>query len=239
MKTRVMRLNETEAEIIELIRNIGADLVLSDLNNCYNDSPQKEQYFILKRMIAILGAKKIFDMDALISTGFITKEQSDYIIKSMKENKNIVITGDNGSGKSTLLNALLEYQKDVQFIIYERIRELNLSDDVLSNDTVICQEADSISMKDIVMLNDKTRLVMGEITASDDGLGLVGALKMGCSVLTTMCCTENCYEYFLSLFSQNTKQYAKEMFNKTRFIHVKLDYDVVTGSRKVAKIQEF
>lgn len=239
MKTRIMKLNETEAELIELMRNIGPDLVLSDINNCYNDSSQKEQYFIIKRMIAILGAKKIFDMDALIETEFISEKDAEVLIKAMRENKNIVITGDNGSGKTTLLNALLVYQDDIQLIIYERIREMNLSDEVLSKDIFICQEADSISMKDIVMLNEKTRLVMGEITASDDGLGLVGSMKMGCSLLTTMCCTANCREYFLSLFSENTKQYAEEMLNKTHFIHVQLEYDILIGKRKVVKLEEF
>ncbi len=238
MKTKVMRLNETESALVDLLRNIGGDLVLSELSNCYNGVPNKEQYFILKRMISILEEKKIFDMDALINSDFITVEDSKYLIKCMEENRNIIITGDSGSGKTTLLNALLCYQDDVQMVIFERMKELTLTDEILSKDITICQESDSISMKDIVILNDKSRLVIGEIIAGEDGLGILGSLKLGSSILTTMPCDSNCRSEFLNLFTDNMKPYAEEVLNKDGFIHVIVEYDRVSGKRRVVKIKE-
>ena len=52
--------------------------------------------------------KKKKTLDSLISEGFISRAQAEYLKRRWKEGHGILISGPNGSGKTTLINALLE-----------------------------------------------------------------------------------------------------------------------------------
>ncbi|AJD29280.1 type II/IV secretion system protein E [Clostridium sporogenes] len=167
--------------------------------------------------------KKIsnIDLNALINMKCLSKEEADYLAKSMRENKNIIITGRIGVGKTTLLNSLLDYQDNVNIMTFERVKELNLSKIAVPNDS-----------KD-------SRLIINEIQNCDDGLGLLYALNMGSSVLGTIYSKGNWHEYFLDLFdgNDNMKKYAEETLSKNKFIQVNISINS-DGKRIVDKIQE-
>lgn len=76
--------------------------------------------------------------------------------------KNIIVTGRIGVGKTTSLNSLLDYQENAKIMIFEQVKELNLNEEILNRNIVTCQESESISMKDISVLNDaeNSRLVI-------------------------------------------------------------------------------
>ncbi|MBD5639890.1 Flp pilus assembly complex ATPase component TadA [Clostridium botulinum] len=159
------------------------------------------------------------DLNALMDMKCLSKEEADYLAKSMRGNKNIIITGRIGIGKTTLLNSLLDYQDNVNIMTFERVKELNLSEIAVPNDS------------------KNSRLIINEIQNSDDGLRLLSALNMGSSVLGTIYSKGNWHKYFLDLFSGNMKKYAEETLNKNKFIQVNISINS-DGKRIVDKIQE-
>ncbi len=50
--------------------------------------------------------KKCFSLDHLVSAGTITQEAADFLKDSVRDRKNIFVSGGTGSGKTTFLNAL-------------------------------------------------------------------------------------------------------------------------------------
>lgn len=57
------------------------------------------------------------DMEALIQCGFISRTASDYLIRAVKDKKNIFISGGTGTGKTTFLNVLSGYIPEVERIV--------------------------------------------------------------------------------------------------------------------------
>lgn len=170
---------------------------------------------------------------------FLSKDEADYLVRCMNENRNIIITGGVSVGKTTLLNSLLGYQEDGMIMVCERVKELDLDEEIFNREIITSQESESISMKDISILNDfkNSRLVIGEIINCDDGLGLLSALNMRSSILGTTQSEGNWRENFLNLFNGNMKKYAEETLNKNKFIQVSIVKDS-NGKRVVKKIEE-
>lgn len=237
--TKVMRLNNKEVRLIDFIRYASPEL-LTELRNAFSNSTNKSNCLNLKRIISILENRPVFDLDFLIDIKVLFKEEADYLVKSMRENKNIIITSSrSGSGKTTLFNSLLNCQEDATMLIFEREKELNLSEEALKRNVITFQQSESISMKDIAILNgsESSALVIGDIQNCDDGLGLLSALNMGSSVLGTMQSKGNLREDLLDLFEGNMKKYAEETLNKNKFIHVNVSLND-DRKRVVTKIEE-
>lgn len=244
LKTKVMRLNYKETKLVKFIRDISSESLLEELRNVFNElergnkneNKNRNSYSNLKNLIPILVDRKILDLDTLINTNFISREEANYLIKSIRENKNIIITGNINSGKTTLLNSLLKYQKDARILVSEQIEELELSENILT-----CENPSSLNMKDIAMLNQckNSRLVIGEIQNCNDGLGLLSALNIGSSVLGTFYSQENWRKDFLNLFDGNMREYAENMLNKNKFIRINVCRKGKDNKRMVDKIEKY
>lgn len=237
-KTKVMRLNDKETKLINFIRHTNPELLLSELRNAFSNSVNKANYLNLKRIISILEDRKVFELKILVDMEFISKEEAEYLVKCMKENKNIIITGGFSVGKTTLLNSLLEYQEQHVMMIFERVKQLILDKEILNKNIITYKESESISLKDLSVLDTvNSRLVIEEIQNCDDGLGLLYALNIGSSVLGTIYSKGNWREDFLNLFNDNMKKYAEETLNQNKFIQVNISINS-DGNRIVNKIEE-
>lgn len=76
-------------------------------------------------------ATKIFTLDDYVRNGIIPVDVKDYLIKQIKDHKNILVAGSTGSGKTTLLNGLIHaasvHCADDRFVIIEDTSELQCS----------------------------------------------------------------------------------------------------------------
>lgn len=61
-----------------------------------------------------------------LNDNFITKEQYDYLVKSVKKHKNILVIGGTDTGKTTFVNALISIMDNLEerLIILEEVQEL-------------------------------------------------------------------------------------------------------------------
>lgn len=61
-----------------------------------------------------------------LNDNFITKDQYDYLVKSVKKHKNILVIGGTDTGKTTFVNALISIMDNLEerLIILEEVQEL-------------------------------------------------------------------------------------------------------------------
>lgn len=72
--------------------------------------------------------KKNYTMQDFISNGTLKKDQAEYLIKAVKSEKSIVISGGTSTGKTTFMNMLCSYiPEDMRIITIEDSAELNLA----------------------------------------------------------------------------------------------------------------
>lgn len=66
------------------------------------------------------------NMKDYLNDNFITKEQYDYLVKSVKKHKNILVIGGTDTGKTTFVNALISIMDNLEerLIILEEVQEL-------------------------------------------------------------------------------------------------------------------
>lgn len=73
-------------------------------------------------------AEKIYSLDDYVKNGQMTEEQKEVIVESIRERKNIIVSGSTGSGKTTLTNAIIqkmeEFTPQANFYIVEDVPEL-------------------------------------------------------------------------------------------------------------------
>ncbi|MCH4200654.1 MAG: Flp pilus assembly complex ATPase component TadA [Clostridium tyrobutyricum] len=163
---------------------------------------------------------KIYNINVLINSGTLSKEDAKYLTQSVDEHKNIIITGPMGSGKTTILNSLVSYKKT------EYIGPI---------------KSENISINDILLISPQNRgVVIEEICIPHDVLSMLLILKIGSNVLTTYPTNKNIREEFLHLFSYSDakiRDYVAETMNKNEFIQVKMSMNT-DGKRSVYEIQE-
>ena len=71
--------------------------------------------------------KKGFSMEELVRTGMLTEEAAEFLEKSVKNRKNIFVSGGTGTGKTTFLNALSAWiPSEERIITIEDSAELKL-----------------------------------------------------------------------------------------------------------------
>jgi len=72
--------------------------------------------------------EKIYSLEDYTAKGQLSRERYDTIVKYIKENKNIIVSGGTGSGKTTLVNAIIkkkcEFYPSHRYYIVQDVSEL-------------------------------------------------------------------------------------------------------------------
>lgn len=115
------------------------------------------------------------DMETLINTGFITTRHADFLIKSVKNKKNIFISGGTGTGKTTFLNVLSAYISTQERVVtVEDTPELNLQSTPnivrLQTRSFLTDKSGEVSMSDLIkcaLRMRPDRIIVGEVRGSE------------------------------------------------------------------------
>ncbi|MBU3173260.1 Flp pilus assembly complex ATPase component TadA [Clostridium estertheticum] len=234
-----MRLSNKEEKLIKLIRDTDIDLI-GELRTAFYDSANKENLLSLKKIISIFTSRTEFNLNELTNMNFISKEKAEYLITSLKANKNIIITGEPGIGKTTLLNSIIDFQENATIMLFDKeTKEIVTNKEKTNRNLIICKEK-SLDMTDVMNLarcDSDSRLVFNEISNANDGLIVLYALNMGVSILGTVQCGENWRKYFIESFSGKTRDYAEESLKDIKLIQVSISRDS-DGKRVISNIEE-
>jgi len=73
-------------------------------------------------------SEKIYTLEDYVANGQLSQERYDIIVRNIKENKNIIVSGGTGSGKTTLVNAIIkkkcEFYPKHRYYIVQDVSEL-------------------------------------------------------------------------------------------------------------------
>ena len=125
-------------------------------------------------------ASKIFTLSEYVSSGTMTIPQSEFIKRSVREKKNILIAGGTGSGKTTLVNAILceVASTEDRVVILEDTQELQCA----ARDAVFLRSIPNlVSMTELLkstMRLRPDRIVVGEVRGAE-ALDLLRAWNTG------------------------------------------------------------
>ena len=151
-------------------------------------------------------ANRIIALDEYVETGFITKEQKEYITESVKNRKNILVVGGTSSGKTTFTNACLDILKDTT----DRIIMLEDTDELQ------CPAPNQIKLKSTAIIEMKTllqstmrmnpiRIIVGELRRGKETQEMLKAWNSGHSGGLSTIHADDCRGGLLKL-----KQYLQE-----------------------------
>ena len=151
-------------------------------------------------------ASRIMSLDEYEETGFITKEQKEYITESVKNKRNILVIGGAGSGKTTFTNACLDILKDTT----DRIIMLEDTDELQ------CPAPNQIKLKSTAIIEiqkllqstmrmNPIRIIVGELRRGKETLELLKAWNSGHSGGLSTIHADDCRGGLLKL-----KQYIQE-----------------------------
>lgn len=126
-------------------------------------------------------ASKLIRLDQYVIDGILTETAQDFILESVAERKNILISGGTGSGKTTLTNAILaavvdEHPND-RIITIEDTYELQCA----AKNTVPLHTSTDVSMQDLLKATLRLRpdrIIVGEVRGSE-ALSLLKAWNTG------------------------------------------------------------
>ncbi len=129
--------------------------------------------------------KQQYEIDDFINNGTITAEMAEFFIKSILEEKSIVISGGTSSGKTTFLNMLTGFIPDEKrVIVIEDSAELNIKKpNVVRMETrnSNTQGKGEIKMRTLIkaaLRMRPDRLIIGEVR-DESALELLSALSTG------------------------------------------------------------
>jgi P-type conjugative transfer ATPase trbB len=125
-------------------------------------------------------ARKIYSLDEYIEMGIMTREEKDYIVEQVKNQKNMLIVGGTGSGKTTLMNAIINELKDTNL----RLLIIEDTDEIQSSvpDTVKLTSTDITSSNDLmecILRYDPDLAAVGEMRRGDEVYTYLEALNSG------------------------------------------------------------
>lgn len=125
-------------------------------------------------------------MERLVDSGSISAEARDYLIRAVKEKKNIFISGGTGSGKTTFLNALSSFIPDGERVVtIEDAAELQLRN--VSNLVRLevrranAEGCAAISVRDLIrtaLRMRPDRIIVGEVRGAE-ALDMLQAMNTG------------------------------------------------------------
>ena len=128
---------------------------------------------------------KFHFLDFLLETGTISEKGFLYLKRSIREKKNILISGATGSGKTTLLNACInEVPKTERLLVLEDVAELQLEHPHavrMESRPANMEGQGSISIRELLRVALRMRpdrLVIGECRG-EEALDLLQALNTG------------------------------------------------------------
>lgn len=184
------------------------------------------------------------EIPQLISEGFITKEQADYLRKRWETGHGILVCGPNGSGKTTLTNAILEFTpKEKSCVVIQESEELfcNTHPETIFRKVIPPKNGAivSYSLKDLAklaLMESFDIMVIGEIKG-DEAADLSMATYTGSQSMTTVHSNsaiegyEKLIDYALAARPNRTREdFAKQLQS--------LDTAVFVDHYKVTQILE-
>jgi P-type conjugative transfer ATPase TrbB len=126
-------------------------------------------------------ASAVYTIDQYVDSGIMTKEQNDILCSSVRDHRNILVSGSTGAGKTTLLNALIAETvrqfPDERLVIIEDTDELQCS----AINAVQFHTADGVSMTRLLRTTLRMRpdrILVGEVRGPE-ALDLLMALNTG------------------------------------------------------------
>jgi type IV secretory pathway ATPase VirB11/archaellum biosynthesis ATPase len=187
-ETKVVRLNEREQKIIEILRTISNEDLLAGLRGLNSGSS-----LAIKRLISTIEDHFDFtSIQGLRDLGFITQQQINELLQAIENNENIIISGSTGTGKTVLFNVLLRHilttQLRSKIVFFEQYKESKLNLESFGLEYMY-QEGGSLNMEHISFLSqsESTRwLAFSEARLDVDILGISSALNAGSSVMLTI-----------------------------------------------------
>ena len=131
-------------------------------------------------------SKKAYTMERLLEIGAISKEASDYLIRSVRDKKNIFISGGTGSGKTTFLNALSAYiPSDERVITIEDAAELQIQTIPnlvrLEVRKATSEGCSAVTVQDLIrtaLRMRPSRIIVGEVRGAE-ALDMLQAMNTG------------------------------------------------------------
>lgn len=186
-KTKVMRLNHLEQEVVNLLRQ-KKECLTKELSHLLVG--QKGSHFQeTKKLKNILEDKHLQDLENLLSVKFMTDYQMNLIVDAFEKNKNILITGISGAGKTTLLRALMDFRfkhyENDSVIVVDKTKELQKN--VKEREMVRYKDSDSLTFSDFKnQLGSRPQIVLSEVNSDEDIYSMIFAIDTGMSVLATI-----------------------------------------------------
>lgn len=123
----------------------------------------------------------IFSLEDYVARGILTAAQHDVIRESVRQRRNILVSGGTGSGKSTLLNAVLhaihEETPEHRLVVIEDTRELRCT----APNVVFLRTAETIDMTRLLRATLRLRpdrIIVGEVRGAE-ALALLKAWNTG------------------------------------------------------------
>lgn len=203
-ESKVVRLNQAEQKLIEFVRKVSPQILSQQLKSAFENSDNKNQLSGIKLLSSILENREPYNIDDLLSFGFISPEQLSDLKKALMENKNIIITGKAGIGKSTLLTVLVELLKaeNKDFIYFDETELVDMN-----------------RLTDLLYDKDK-RLIVDEVKNISELMAIIYSLQLKNPILTTMV-TNGDLKESIKLISEG----KIVSLNDTEFINVEIFMD--------------
>lgn len=203
-ESKVVRLNQAEQKLIEFVRKVSPQILSQQLKSAFENSDNKNQLSGIKLLSSILENREPYNIDDLLSFGFISPEQLSDLKKALMENKNIIITGKAGIGKSTLLTVLVELLKteNKDFIYFDETELVDMN-----------------RLTDLLYDKDK-RLIVDEVKNISELMAIIYSLQLKNPILTTMV-TNGDLKESIKLISEG----KIETLNNTEFINIEIFMD--------------
>lgn len=221
-KTEVVRLTSQEAELISLLREHGVRKVLDEIDLAL--SLDKEG--VLPTLSAVkytLDPKPYFTMEQLVEQGFISPEDSNYLIQAISSNKSIAITGDTGTGKTVLLHALLCAHSNIRKVcLVDSKFELDLKRSIPDKlvPTIDLSGATASDIMNALFRPDYETMMFNSVETESELFSMTSAIKYGLGVCCTVSSLEAVKEKLVSRCRDSLSNRIGNLFDSHNFIEV-------------------
>lgn len=235
-QTKVIRVNEIEEQILNILRGDKEKLLIAQLIELLDDNLDKYKKF-----------KKVFEFLTLINTHLpseflredcFSNEDLILVKNALIQNKNILIEGPTGLGKKALLIELLGMDRIDRMKtssgtkVIEHCEEISLNINKRVNINVEKFDTNKITMSDLLRISNKVnRVILEGIDSTEAILTFLNLLNSSNSIITT---TDGAYQTRLIQEFDIWKEYAD-----IPFIHIEINENYSPGTiKRVKKVSE-